>query len=51
MIAKYKILKNTNIKAEFALSDNDQNLFSPYNKENNKGLAYKDGYSKTINSS
>ena len=49
MIAKYRILKNTNIKAEFALSDNDQNLFSPYNKEDNKGLAYKVGVDNILN--
>jgi len=47
-IAKYSIFKNTNIKAELALSENDQNLFSTYDKENNKGMAYKLGVDNVL---
>lgn len=47
--ASYKIFKNTRIKAELAMSDYDQNLLSPYDKANNKGLAYKVGLDNRIN--
>jgi hypothetical protein len=46
---QYEILKNTHIKAEMALSDYDQNLISPFDKANNKGLAYKIGLDNTLN--
>ncbi len=42
-ILEYKIFKNTKIFGEFTVSDEDLNLFSPYNDENNIGMAYKVG--------
>ena len=49
MTGNYEILKNTHIKAELALSENDLNLFSPYDKANNKGYAYKIGIANKTN--
>jgi len=46
---KYEVLKNTFIKAELAMSDKDVNLFSPYDKGDNKGLAYKIGVDNILN--
>ena len=39
-IIEYKILKSTKLTAEFAVSDKDLNLFSPYDNENNTSFAY-----------
>jgi len=48
MSGEYEVLKNTFIKAELALSDKDVNLFSPYDKGDNKGLAYKIGLANIL---
>ncbi len=39
MLAQYKPKDFTQIDAEIGLSNNDQNLFSPFNDEDNKGFA------------
>ena len=49
MSAQYEVLKNTHIKAELAMSEKDINLFSPYDKGDNKGLAYKIGVDNILN--
>lgn len=46
---EYEIIKNTIIKAELAISNNDLNLLSPYNDENNTNYAYKVGFENKIN--
>ena len=46
---QYEILKNTHIKAEIALSEKDVNLISPYDKADNRGLAYKIGMDNLLN--
>ncbi len=49
MSAQYEVLKNTHVKAELAMSEKDINLFSPYDKGDNKGLAYKIGIDNIFN--
>ncbi|MCK5846199.1 MAG: hypothetical protein KAG84_02085, partial [Bacteroidales bacterium] len=46
---EYEFMKNTKIKAEFAVSDNDMNLLSPYNDDNNTNFAYKIGLENRTN--
>ncbi|MFD1629928.1 hypothetical protein [Pseudopedobacter beijingensis] len=42
--ANYQVAKNANLFTEFAISNNDPNLFSEIGNKENQGMAYKLGY-------